>query len=381
MPSTFYFDNNIISNLQINNLSNSNDNKSNILDIESSSLITTYYISNEKNINEKISYYYQQKIKKTINNKEEKIEMEPDEAYLTISPNKKLYIDIGKKNIRWGTSYAWNIVNIFDNENRFTKIENNFNNTIYAEYFIDNTKSISFNKFINNNNNGLKLHFNKNNIDINTYYLNINNIDKIGVDSSITYSDPWEFHIETLFAKGTDKYYPSNPTSNIYQWEQSKEKSNAIFTELVIGTQYTTLKKTNIVFEYFHNPTGLNSEEYNILLNGINESIKNDKYLNDSVWKLFIVNNSKYYEFTRYRQNYFLLNIINSTLINSVTLELTTYYSLDDYGFLTLPSFNFNINQNTNIKTQLFIPIGSNEIEFKKFYDQYIKFKIEYIFS
>jgi len=376
----FYIDQHEIKILsRYNDFQNTVFNPENILSLEKKYVTTRYYSNIWWQPKDYFLVHLKPRLKIHVNETGNKSGAEFDEAYATFIPINKLFIDLGKKNIRWGTAYAWNLVNIFDLDNRFIKEENNFQDVIYAQYYINDTFSLSLSTFLNHSDYAFKLHGAFHQIDYDFLYLNQNKESKIGFDVSTTLGDSLEFHAEVLGQKGTSAYFPTNPTQNIYAWEKTKN-NQTIFTSFVIGTQYTTIDNTNIVFEYFYNGTGLSNSEYDLALKGINESLSGDKYKVDSPWRGFLLNSTNFYRFSQLRKNYLFFRVSKDKLFEKISMEWNNYYSIDDQGLLLLPELKYKVSDYFYIKNRFFLPIGNSSSEFKRFYEKYVSIEINLFF-
>lgn len=134
------------------------------------------------------------------------------------------------------------------------------------------------------------------------------------------------------------------------------------------------------MFEYFHNGTGLSNSEYDLALEGINESLSGDKYKADLPWRGFLLNSSSFYQFSKFRKNYLFLRVSKDNLSEKISMEWNNYYSIDDQGLLLLPALKYKVSDYFYIKNRFFLPVGNSSSEFKRFYEKYVILELECFF-
>ena len=66
-----------------------------------------------------------------------------DEGYLTLVLADEIYIDLGRKDIRWGKAYSYSLVNGFDMANRFTTFDNEYRDSLSLQYFLGESLSLT----------------------------------------------------------------------------------------------------------------------------------------------------------------------------------------------------------------------------------------------
>lgn len=248
-------------------------------------------------------------------------------------------IHFGKEIISWGTAYAWNPTNTFvplrdfQNLNRqkmgiqalqiYYYLEQNFTITTVAAF--------DQNKFSS----GVKFYGLIQDTDLNfSLYGGESKKTTAGFSFAKVFGEDLELHSEIACQKGA---------KNI-QDDYSK-----FYINFVIGGQYTTLGNTNIILEYYHQ-----NEELNLFQYG--------------------------YQFANYKQNYLFLRIAQPDFLDKTDAHLMSFYNMDDQSSVILSELIYKWNPMTNIYLNAALFFGSNDSEFKSFYDHSITFGAEVFF-
>ena len=362
-----------------NDFSESSLNPGNILNLEEQYMKSKYLLSFSGQLNEAMSFYLNPRLVMNTTKSGATSDASFKEIYSTINPSSKLYIDIGKKDISWGTAYAWNIINIFDDQNRFIRESAQYQTVLHSQYYVNHYLSLTHASFLESNDYGLKLQSSVKNIDIDLVFLNQQDKEKIGIDFSTVIGDSLEVHAELLGQSGSDAFYPESPTQNVFTWQQLNDNTD-IYSKFILGFQYTTLSNTNIVIEYFYNGLGLNNAEFELMESGLEHALSNNNYQSNSVASAFLLNASSYYNFSQFRKNYLFFRISNDSLLDKVGLECNSYYAIDDKGFLAVPSISYKLSNAMLMTTKGFLSFGDKSTEFKRFYDKYVSVELSMLF-
>ena len=351
----------------------SKTNPNNLVGLDSYCWDQRYYIQTHLKYEDFTDILVRLKPKFTLTDHSENLWVYFDESYASFHPFNHLDIDIGRKKANWGTGYAWNLVSLFENKNRFIDTDIEYNELFQAQYFWGQDLTTSFLHGYNDKKTGIKLHTSSTNLDLDIYGFLEEGRGKIGGDLSFVANQNLELHAEVLIQNGSDSYYPTNPTSDIYLWEQTK-KEGSYFVPFIIGLQYTTDDLANIIFEYFYNPAGLNKDENTIFKNGVDASLLNQKYTQNTVWRQFLFDTHTYYQFSRFQQHYLFFRFFKERVFPSIDFEWIEMYSPVDSGHLIVPSISYKVSEESILKTSLFVPFGNEYSEFKWYYNNFLEF-------
>jgi hypothetical protein len=301
-----------------------------------------------------------------------------EEWYLSVNLIEGLYIDYGEKDLAWGKAYAWNLLDIFDENMLYQTDNTSYRRLIYAEYFVDENTSLTGVSLTSNDDYALKIYRRIDNVDMDLFFFYKNFRKKLGADVSLTIGDALELHSEALVARGSDRYYPKQLSETVYDWQNDRD--DVFYSTFLLGGQYTTDDSVNIIFEYYHDPLGMTREEYDTYTAGVNVSVANTRYAAPGPWYGFLMNSYSYYNFAKFRQNYLFFRISKDDFVDDVNVNIASFVSVDEKSALLLPSIGFKINDNLLGNCSLYLPVGGNDSEFRKYYDNYLSISFDYFF-
>jgi hypothetical protein len=195
------------------------------------------------------------------------------EGLLSLKPSSSLTVDMGKKTMKWGKGYAWNLVAFVDRpkdpDDPAQNLEGFFvASADYTKSFQGPLKAFSFtpvlipvygemNKDFGDEkhiNLGAKLYFLFLDTDIDFMFLNgASKTPRFGSDFSRNITSNLEIHGELAWIKDFEKSLV-NPAGTLIE-EQSDVLS------FLAGIRYLSAKETTYIFEYYRNGTGFTEEE------------------------------------------------------------------------------------------------------------------------
>jgi hypothetical protein len=361
---------------RVNQLSDTLVNPQNQLGLAEQYITTRYYVTVEEAVSDGVSVYAVPRFTWDNRDGESLQYMDWDEAYMTVTPHPQVFVDVGKKNTRWGTAYAWNIVNIFDPDNRFVKEFNRFRDGVYAQYFDQSDRSISAIWFTDNGDYALRLNGQWGRTEGDVLYLNRNHQSIVGFDAARPLGDAWLVYMEVLAQQGTTALFPVAASAGRYDWLPTQSAAKTIYTQQVWGIQYTALSGTTIIGEYLYNAVGLSDADYAVFEKGMAAA---NKALQG--WGAgFIGDAADGYRFAQFRRHYGFMRLDNPRILPHIGLALNTYYSISDGGFLLLPVITVAAGPRCQVTTRFFVPIGPADGEFKRFYTAYAAMNLQYFF-
>jgi len=290
------------------------------------------------------------------------------EYYVSWIPASALYLDLGKKAFGWGNTIAWNLHSVLSLRDMWS-----------CQYFIDEKLSTIFVKYLNSSDWATKVRFTPGVVDCDIYAYQENEVKKAGLSLSHTVDDALEIHGEALIQRANTNYYPTYYGGNQYGWIQ-KNVAYSFNPQVIVGCKYTTLENVDIWLDYCYNSMGLSNAEMQTFLNGINESLLGNKYQITSSWMKYLGDANSYYQFARFRQNYIFMRLAKDKLLDSISTELIGYYCVDDGGAVFIPTVTNQFSSNLSGGVSIFIPLGDDHSEFKRYQNYYVNCNITYFF-
>lgn len=320
-------------------------------------------------------------IDKTNRSENVRTRIDLQEYAIGINIKNKVFLDYGEKALRWGQSFAWDILNIFDDANSFIESRLNYDKIFHVQGFFDHNIGFSYVHFFNKNREAFKLSKDFYKSTISVYNIINDNYLEIGADVSFTLNDATVFYSEFTFQNDPLKITPKyNAKDKIYYWEK-KRKENEWLPRSIIGMQYTFLNGTNLIIEYFYNPIGMNKDEADLVNKGIIDALAQIDNNRLASAKEFLGNYAKTHELFYARQHYFFIRIKKENLVEKLTGAIGGFYSLSDNGFFLLPDLSLNISRNTKVSASAKLPLGGKGVEFKKFFAGEVKLAIKHSFE
>ena len=118
----------------------------------------------------------------------------------------------------------------------------------------------------------------------------------------------------------------------------------------------------------------MNKDENTIFKNGVDASLLNQKYTQNTVWRQFLFDTHTYYQFSRFQQHYLFFRFFKERVFPSIDFEWIEMYSPVDSGHLIVTSISYKVSEESILKTSLFVPFGNEYSEFKWYYNNFLEF-------
>ncbi len=200
-------------------------------------------------------------------------DLQTEEAYLSIQPSPSVAFDVGKKVLKWGKGYAWNPAAFFsrpkDLDDPDATLEGYFSASGDLIKSMDGPLKtmaltpviLPVSSHINDEWGaekeivwGGKIYFFTWDTDLDVMFLFGEEVkDRLGFDFSKNISSNFEIHGEAAVVFDHVKYI-TDKDGNLYE-----EKNNVL--NLLAGMRYQTSRNATIIFEYYRNGQGYNSDE------------------------------------------------------------------------------------------------------------------------
>ncbi len=257
------------------------------------------------------------------------------EAYVSWSPGSGVYVDVGKKAMKWGSAYAWNVVNqLIQPDNPFVVQNPSYDNMVQGQYFVDAGQSITAIQWLGQAKSALRYHRVMGGLDLNISLLHPS-VDQteFGLDSSVSLGESSIGYLELL----------NQPQG----------------TDVVVGIQHTDEEAVNVIAEYFYNAKGHTPAQVDALR-------RSGQLLQAGV------------PFAEFRQQYGFFRLAKDGF-GPVNLALENFYSIQEGSFLVIPSGTWPISEGWETKLEWFCPVGPGGNEFATYFTTY--FRVQSVWS
>ncbi|MBI4746674.1 MAG: hypothetical protein HY786_09110 [Deltaproteobacteria bacterium] len=151
---------------------------------------------------------------------------------------------------------------------------------------------------------------------------------------------------------------------NIYEIREDSDR-NKSYPEIVLGGHYTFKNGINIIGEYIYNGQGYDGSEWDELTGFIKYSYDNYKggYLAD-LMRLNLLQANRIMTFRQMRRNYIFTRISDPALFSRTDAALVVLINADDGSYLTNPSLDYKIDENSSIGFNMLFFNGRKDMEF-----------------
>lgn len=318
------------------------------------------------------------------------------EGYLSLKPGPHMAIEAGKRLTKWGKGYAWNPVSFVDRpkdpEDPEEALEGYY---VLAGDFIRSfdgpLQTLAFTPVIL------------------PVYQDLN--DEFGQTGHVNaaaklYALVWDTDLDLLFFSGASRTtrwgfdFSRNLLPNLeihgeLAWikdfqEMTFLENGQVLTNksdvwsYLLGIRYLTETDLTLIFEYYHNGTGMDPNDLKNLYSYIDRAY--DTYKRTEDRSLFAPINRLTKEGFGWRnplRDYVYLRLIQKEPFDILYFipAFTTILSLNDRSFNLMPELNYNPITNLEMRLRGIIPVGGDKTEYgEKQSDWRVEFRLRYFF-
>lgn len=322
-----------------------------------------YYGFKVTSDNEKAMLYLRNKAEVLRGDAEKNQEITIDEGYLTLTPLEELYIDVGKKNFKYGAFHGFTTFNLFEKGNPLINEDNYFKESATITKFFGENASTALSVIKRDKNYKAdaiwKGSFSISKTDTNLYAFMKNEDRAIGFDVS-------QIKGESIKLKLGSVYYVRKGSFKLENYTLTPQQEKAL--KVLSSIEYSSVSGLNFIVEYLHNTAGLSKNQIN-------------QYYNYAqVNPFFGMQSNGFYDFLNLNKNYLFFMVYKKNIYNKLDLSLSSYLNLEDNGLMIISETKYKITNSMSGKIRLIIPAGKQETEFRRFYKQSILLSLEYVF-
>jgi hypothetical protein len=210
----------------------------------------------------------------------------------------------------------------------------------------------------------------------------------LGMSFSRVLGNNLELHGEIAGKQGSENFYLEKKSEEyavsgtlfprIYEYSKSRIDEKKIYSQYVLGSQYTFQNGINLALEYFHNGEGYNNEEWSDIIEFLrysNQALNDDRYTlenGENAGKIYLVGANGYLNsLTGVRRNYLFLRGYIPSVFRHSDLEIILVNSLDDGSFVIIPTLSYEPLGYLSFYLLTNIFLGDGESEFGILYENY----------
>ena len=301
-----------------------------------------------------------------------------EEAFASWRPEPWFTTEVGKKVLKWGKGYAWNVVsfasrpkNVDDPDQTREGYVLAYADAIFSYQGPLKTFAVTpvVVPVLDRVNAGLasgdsllyggKLYFLLYDIDIDVMAMAGENYDTgLGMDFATNITDNFAIHGEMAVRLGYEKNLISK------EGVVSQERYDAF--SFLVGMRYLTETDTTFLIEYYHNGEGYTGSELSSYYDYVHDAY--DLYMDTG--NAAALNNSKkvssYYNKSSVGQDYLYFRVTQKEPFDILylTATMTVIANLDDKSLSLNPELSYMLTSNLELRPRAIIPVGSDDTEF-----------------
>ncbi len=172
-----------------------------------------------------------------------------------------------------------------------------------------------------------------------------------GISWTTVFGEALEIHGEYVVQRGRDRRIPATTTAAIFNQEQSlilpaisayqqdQANKDRLFSNFLLGGQYTFENGGNLVWEWLHDEQGYTKKEWGRIKKAIenaqlDQASNPDLFPENNPFQGFLAQTLLYLRRTAFRQNYGFLRLLTPEFGARYESESITILNLDDSSFL-----------------------------------------------
>jgi len=296
----------------------------------------------------------------------------------------------GRVILRWGTGYAFNPTDVVAPEKELSDPDNTENRAmgndmVKLEYFGE-TYSLAFcyltklriKSGIKTAGSKMALRFYKNIFDIDLSLISLVNKDEspvFGLNFAYVIGERLEIHGETSAQRGSYRNYHRVLRDGIQIFQEnplieSRKNDDRLYTQLLLGFQYTFMRNILWVAEYYRQDHGYSGEEWKKIIDYIKflksqlNSPLNELIEGNLLWSLSVF--SPKGAMRDYMMNYVSIPFSRKVEVNTICMT-----NLIDRSFVVIPAFNYTFKNHFTLYAKSFIFNGKSETEFGEMFNSF----------
>lgn len=330
-----------------------------------------------------------------------------NELFFNFFLGERLELDLGKEIIEWGTGYAWNptavispLKNPKDPRDRLEALSGlemvklnlflgGFTITGVALPELDFPREYAYLPRWKSTEWAGKVYKLVEDIDLSFVAFGGGGSKSVlGMNFSRVLGNNLEVHGEIAGKEGSENFYLEKKSEEysvngtlvprVYEYSQSRKDEKKIYSQYVLGSQYTFQNGINLAIEYFHNNEGYNNKEWSEIIEFLkysNQALNDDRYNlqnGENMGNIYLSRTNGYLNsLTGVRRNYlFLRGYIPSILRHSDT-EIILLNSLDDGSSVIIPTLSYEPLGYLSLYLLMNIFLGRGESEFGILHENY----------
>lgn len=330
-----------------------------------------------------------------------------NELFFNFFLGERLELDLGKEIIKWGTGYAWNptavispLKNSQDAQDRLERLSGlemvklnlflgGFTITGVALPELDFPREQAYLPRWKSTEWAGKIYRLIKDVDLSLVVFGSKDSKTVvGMNFSRVLGNNLELHGEMASKEGSENFYLEKKSEEytvngklvprVYEYSQSRKDERKIYSQYVLGSQYTFQNGINLALEYFHNDEGYNNRQWSEIIEFLkysNQALNDDQYTlenGENMGNIYLSGANGYLNsLTGVRRNYLFLRGYIPGIFRQSNLEIILLNSLDDGSSVIIPTLSYEPLGYLSLYLLTNIFLGDGESEFGILYENY----------